>query len=57
MGVGIEVKDFAGARTALSRLCQDQGSRQARIHAVLPRFFASPSAQALRNIAATALAR
>jgi hypothetical protein len=52
MGVGIEVKDFAAARDAMARLCDGDGPTQSRIPAVLPRFFAGSSAEALRNIAA-----
>jgi len=51
MGVGIEVKDFDGARAAMARLCADQTPERTRIPAILPRFFACSSAQALRNIA------
>lgn len=55
MGVGIEVKDFGDARAAMARLCTDPAPVRERIPAVLPRFFACSSAQALRNIAGRAL--
>ena len=51
MGVGIEVKDFDGARAAMTRLGTDPTPVRERIPAILPRFFACSSAQALRNIA------
>jgi hypothetical protein len=54
MGVGIEVKDFAAARDAMARLDDDADPMESRIPAILPRFFASSSAQALRDIAARA---
>ena len=54
MGVGIEVKDFAAARDAMARLGDGADPTESRIPAILPQFFASSSAQALRNIAARA---
>jgi hypothetical protein len=56
-GAGLEVKDFDAARIQMARLCTDPGPVQARIPAILPRFFACSSAQALRNIAACAESR
>ena len=55
MGVGIEVKDFDGARTAMTRLCADLTPERTHIPTNLPRFFACSSAQALRNIAGRAI--
>jgi hypothetical protein len=57
MGAGMEVKDFAAARLAMAQLCRGEGPATAHIAAVLPRLFASSSAQALRNIAALATSR
>ena len=57
MGAGIEVKDFAAARAAMARLTDGTDPTGSRIPAILPRFFAHSSAQALRNIAALARSR
>jgi hypothetical protein len=54
MGAGAEVKGFEAARTALIRLCEGEPAVRSRIPAILPRFFACSSAEALRNIAAVA---
>jgi len=57
MGAGIEVKDFAAARTAMGQLCDGGGPTWSHMASVLPRFFAGSSAEALRNIAALARLR
>jgi hypothetical protein len=54
MGAGIEVKDFAAARAAMTQLCDGGDFTRSRMASVLPRFFAGSSAEALRNIATLA---